>query len=190
MPNANKLMIIIAAATLLSQPVAAKKAWRLLPGSEEDFRYQPALALLYGQLSHQEISAQGKTLWGIEAAFACPLVQAPKNNLRQQLSFVRHHASERTFQSLEANLHYLWPLAKNLKAGVGPGIGFTHTQTPRKNARRFGLQLGGSLHLPLKTLFFGAEFRYQFMLANNPARVLSDTATDWRLLVKVGMNFN
>jgi len=181
-------LLIVVFVISASAPAFAKKGWRLLAGTEEDFTFQPTASVVAGVLgSNDEVGDTG-TAFGVEASFMCPLIQNPTNNLRQQLSVVQYADGDNTLLTVEANLHYRIPVANNLKLGVGPGFGFVRTDAKKVTTNMVAVQGGASLHYTMDKFFVGAEARYQLTQRNNVGKGNENGADNWRALVKFGYN--
>ena len=188
----NKILTRAALTTVLvtlCAPVFAQKGWRLFPGTEEDFEFKPTISVVGGVLGSNSHVGSASAAYGAEASFMCPLIQNSTNNMRQQVSVVNYSKGNNSLLTVEANLHYRFPLADNLKMGVGPGIGFVRTDAESVKTNMAAVQAGVSLHYTLDKLFFGAEARYQLTTRGDVGTGSANGADNWRTLLKIGYNF-
>ena len=173
----------------LCAPVFAEKGWRLLPGTETDFTFKPTLSAVAGILSSNKYVGGTAAAYGVEASFMCPLIQNSTNNMRQQVSVVNYSKGGNSLLTVEANLHYRFPLIQNLKLGVGPGIGYVRADAANDIQNMVAVQAGVSLHYIMDKLFLGAETRYQLTQRSDVGTGSSNGADNWRTLLKIGYNF-
>ena len=97
------------------------------------------------------------SLYGVEFSLVCPLVQASKHTIRQNISLTKFHKNSVNMYSLEANPHYLYQIEEHTYLGVGPSFGIAKVEGDDSVGN---LGLGVSIRKDLtEKLFLGAEFR-------------------------------
>ncbi len=169
-------------------PAYAEQGWRLFAGTEDDFQFKPTLSLMTGAIDSDEIMPDAGMAYGIEASFACPLIQSPGNKIRQQISYMNYDEDNVTLHTVEANVHYRIAVSEKVKAGFGPGIGYVRSEIADKTTNMLAGQLGASLHYNYEKYFVGGEARYQFTQGSDVGAG-NNGAENWRALLKVGYNF-
>lgn len=163
----------------------ADDGWRWFAGQTAGFAARPSLALLGGSLNPSPAGARTGDVLGVEVSLDCPLLQPPRDRIRQQLSFARYDAAGLKLNSVELNPHYLFDLGGGLEAGFGPGIGYLLVESAGIDEGLWAGQVGTSVHYRRDGWFLGAEARYQL----TEALASGGDVNSVRYLIKVGVDF-
>ncbi len=181
--------IIVAASLLLATLVHAERETKLFPiMTDADYCPSPAVALLVGY-GEMERAYDGDYMYGLEFSLACPALQLPTLDIRQQISLVHQSDHGLRMTSLELNPHLLFNLDNKVQLGVGPGFGLIVTDADETDLI-FGVNVGASIHYDIdKNYFVGAEARYQWTTDAELSKDVERSLDNYRTLVKVGMHF-
>lgn len=182
-----KILTLAALPPLLFTGPLWAQDWSFPAAQDANYQAQPTLALLGGIQDPDVRGAGADSLMGIELSLNCPLIQPPKNRIRQQLSLSRYDDSGLELTSLEINPHYMMPLSEHLELGVGPGLGIVRAEAGRDEETLYTAQAGASLQYRVGALYLGAEARYQLTTEDSLGGRDRDVDNS-RFLLKVGLD--
>ncbi|WP_210397813.1 hypothetical protein [Motiliproteus sediminis] len=178
---------LLGLAVSTTAPLALAEGWSFPALTGDNYRAEPTLALIGGQLDPDVTGADADDLWGLELSLNCPLIQPPSNRIRQQASLTRYDDQGLKITSLEINPHYVVPVSEHMELGFGPGVGIMKVDSNGNDETLLGLQAGVSLHYRRDAFFFGAEARYQITDKEDFGAGKVDVDNS-RVLLKVGIN--
>jgi len=163
--------------------------WKLFPGVQDDFIFDPTLSVMAGQMIVSESVGKAALGAGLELSINCPMIQPPTNRVRQQISFFNYSSGTSTVNTVELNPHYVVEVMPKLEIGGGPGVGFVNADVDGKTANMAAVQLGGSIHYRMSRFFIGAEGRYQWTTDGEDNTASDNGVKNARALVKIGFDF-
>jgi opacity protein-like surface antigen len=189
--NMKRSLAVALAGSMLMSAAAHAEGWTFLAGMKPDYKAEPALSLIAGQMSPGTAGLKDGTITGIELSLNCPLLQPPTNRIRQQVSVTQYDESGTKITNIELNPHYVVEVSPGLELGGGPGLGYITTKTSAQDPSFWGLSLGLSAHYTaMGPLFLGAEYRYQVTTKEDfGGSVGKDNLNNGRFDVKVGYSF-
>ena len=182
------LKLSISALLLAGSTLYADREFKVLPiATDASYCASLGLALIGGfQEVHHD---NGSALYGIELSLACPALQLPSNDVRQQVSLTRYDEDGITLTSLEFNPHVMFDITKDLQIGAGPGFGIVYGDASESDLV-FALNAGASLNYDITSnVFLGAEARWQWTTEGEFAPNYKTSVDNVRSLLKVGMHF-
>lgn len=183
------ITLALSSAAMLVAGNAQAEGWTWMAGSKDDYKAQPTISLLLGQMDPAD-SLDSDTISGIELSLNCPLLQPPTNRVRQQLSYTKYEDKGVEIASLELNPHYVVEVSPGLEIGGGPGLGYVMVDTANGDGDVFGLQFGVSAHYHGRSpLYLGADLRYQITGEDNFGAATESDVNNTRLTIKVGYSF-
>ena len=185
-----KTTIALASAVLLGAAnVQAADDWTWFAGWKEDYKGQPAVSVMLGQMDPGD-NMDSDTITGIELSVNCPLVKPPTNRIRQQVSYTKYDDKGVEITSLELNPHYVVKVSPGLEIGAGPGLGYVMVDNATSDGSVLALQVGVSAHYTLQSpLFIGAEARYQITGEDNFGAATKSDVDNFRFAIKAGYSF-
>ena len=184
-------LTVMLAGSMLMSAAAHAGEWTFLAGVKPDYKAEPALSVIAGQMSPGISGMKDGTITGIELSLNCPLLQPPTNRIRQQVSLTQYDESGTKITNIELNPHYVVEVLPGLELGGGPGLGYIMTDTPALDPNLWGLSVGLSAHYTaMGPLFLGAEYRYQVTSKKNfGGSIGKDNLNNGRFDIKVGYSF-
>lgn len=185
-----KTLGIMTIAASMGVATAQAQDWRFFPGGDDDYRAQPTVSLIYGRTMPSATGFKDGNIAGIELSLNCPMLQPPRNRIRQQLSYIHYSQADKEIDALEINPHYVVEIAPDLEIGGGPGLAYIKTTTQINDPSLWGLNLGLSVHYRgLGPVFIGAEYRYQITSDEDFGNGTKEDLNNSRYDIKLGYEF-
>ena len=126
---------------------------------EQEFKALTQVSLI-GGVQNNKYFKTSAPVFGIEFSMECPLIQAKKSRVRQQLSLMRQKENNYTSVTIEVNPQYKLVAGSTFEFGAGPVAGFIFTRLRDNNKPVFNYGLGTSARYYFKRIFVGIESRY------------------------------
>ena len=180
--------IVIASLIALSMTSLSARETKLLPiMSDGEYCLGPAVALIGGYGKTNNVKSTG--LYGVEFSLACPLLQIPDFDIKQQVSLVHQNSDGYEATSFELNPHVMFDVVKDIQVGVGPELGVLFAKGAKSDTV-FTYGLGTSANYDLANgMFIGAEARYQWTTDAELVSGVKNDLNNFRTLLKVGVHF-
>ena len=177
--------------TLLALNITALSAQetKMLPILDADYCPAPTVALMGGYGSYSGANS-GTAMYGVEAAFACPVFQIKDIKIHQVLSLVHSSKDGLKTTTLEMNPQVIFDLSPKMHLGVGPGIGVIFAKGDKSDSL-VGINFGASFNYDITPkVFVGIDARYQWAGDADLYNLGQNTNLDnMRTMIKVGRRF-
>ena len=145
------LILLIASAPLFSSSQKSSQ--------EEKYKVLIRGSLL-GGVQNNTYFKTSAPVFGIEFSMECPLIQAKKSRVRQQLTLMRQNDNNYKSVTVEVNPQYKFIAGSKFELGAGPVAGFIFTRLRDDNKPVFNYGIGSSAMYYFKRVFIGIESRY------------------------------
>ncbi|RIX42447.1 MAG: hypothetical protein D3M94_18065 [Rhodocyclales bacterium GT-UBC] len=168
----------------LSATASHADGWRLLPGLESGFKFEPTLAISAGVLNAASGKDDTMAVYGLDFNMNCGLLQSPDNRIRThvQINHVDHAGIKAT--SFELSPRYTIPLGNGFSFGAGPALAMVKAENGNRDKNLFGYGLVAGANFRKGMYYSGIDLRY--LNTNEREQVGFE---NWALLAKVGINF-
>lgn len=176
---------LLAAALSLTATASHAEGFRLFPGFQSGFTFEPTLAVSAGVVNVPDAQDHDADfVYGLDFNFNCLLMQTPENRMRTHLQVNHTDNSGLTSTSFELSPRYTLPVGGGFALGVGPVLALVLADNGPVDKNLFGYGAVGGLEYRNGILYSGIDVRYL-----ETAKRGAVEFDNWALLAKLGINF-